>query len=525
MTPSGTLWVMAGEKGVASVSKGTVAEYPNPRLLASAAKPGDFVPLSVASAGERAWVLWTGANSYLSVLQGGEWNSFTLPAALAGETPRRLFAAGKDVYLLTSGGLYRIADGISPETIPLAPLGDCAPAVALTYTLTARELAAKGGFFEVKKEFLLKPAPRPPLPAPPADEAKDFTPYSLEPCPVKTSSPVTALERWGDLLFVGTERLGISVYRKDGLVENELYLYDAKPRVPVSLFSSSEKEVFYPLAGGRMGAYRDGGFRSFALSDSKKESVLGVDRDESGAYAITLLAQEETVQVYKYVGGAFGKIQSRKVDIATGIGSIGGFAVAPDGTFWFSIKSYGEGQEMGAAELRPDVPELVYNAALAQGQAAVKIPNGVSSIKVTKEGVVWLGGMEGVVRIDKARGVKRYREPDGLIGDYVTDMALDKNGRLWLVTVEGLGWMDGGKLSFPSGSAAGGTGVTCVGIGNDGNALIVDEEGLKRHDGSGWVLVGKRANIVGSPVLDVQGDGVGHIWVVTDRAISIYSEQ
>ncbi len=528
ITAGDRVFFMAGEKGLASIKGDSITEYPNPLLKVKAYASSMFTPLSMVLAGERLWVLWTGDGSFLSVLdlESNESNAFTFEPGQIG-LPQQLFEAGGNVYVQTEHGLYLVHHG-QVTGLPLQPLTETAQLAAMTYKITPRSIygESSSGFAGIKP-FNFTPVPRGPLKGPKEIELEEDKFYTLTPeKKLKTRSDITVLKGWKDFFVIGTRYSGVTVLGSDGMNMNEVYLYDAKPRIPFSILGSKTGELLYPLASGEMGMLKDGRLHKIKPGDLEGEKASGVHRRSDRLYSITLKLPEESVHIYSYVGGSFEKLYDRNVDLATGIGSIGSFAISPDSTFWFTIRSYGEGQEMGAAELRPAMEELVLDGAVPMPpEHALIIPNGVSSIQAGNDGTIYLGGMDGLIVISPDRSIKKYRESEGLVGDYVTDMALDSDGTLWLVTVEGLGWLKDGKLAFPSEAPYRGSGVACVGTSNDGKALVVDEDGLKRRDKSNWVILGSRGDIIGAPIHDVQADGIGNIWVVTKRAISIFKEK
>jgi hypothetical protein len=520
------VYFTAGDRGVATIDGDDIREYPHPLDRVAPYDQGEYVPLSIANAGDELWVLWTGPNSYLSVLRSSdEWDIYTFPAALTG-LPQKLFSARGEIYMQTETGFFVVRKG-EQEGTRLSPVSPTRKAVALTYKVPGMDIYAESAprFVNVKPPGG-QPVARYPL-LPPEDkiEIDKDRERSLVPFEFKNRSAMTVMRSSGDLIVAGTETLGIVVLRPTGSIENEIFLYDAKPFLPFSSVLDGNR-VLYPLAGGEAGIFQNGAIRtSMSVGSRPREKVLAMQQVGDDAYAMSLIPGEEVVAVYKLQDGHFYSILERVVDLATGIGSIGGFAVSQDGTYWFTIRSYGEGQEMGAAELRPDMGELVYNGAVpVPADLAVTIPNGLSSIQMRADGTVFLGGMDGLVKILPDRSVRCFKEPEGLVGDFVTDMVIDRNQRVWMLTVEGLGYMDSDELVFPFDPPYRDSAVACLGLGSDGSALLVDENGLKKYDGTAWKLLGAQSEIAGKPVRDVQADGLGNIWIVTDRAISIFRE-
>jgi len=310
---------------------------------------------------------------------------------------------------------------------------------------------------------------------------------------------------------------------RNGKVVGEIASYEAKPRIPISSYGAPDGDFYYVLAGGdaRAGVVADGDFSGRLVTGDEYEKLVAFDEEGGKGYAMSLVPEFETVQFFEYGDGKFGKVLERAVDIASGIGDVGGFVARPDGSFWFTVITATEGLEMGAAMVHPGYAGIVYHGAQPTPEYGATIPDGVSRIVLAADGTVWLGGMEGAVHLDKDLKPSIYREPEGLVGDMITDMAVDGEGKVWAITVDGIGWFEDGAWRFPTEYPYRGTIVSCLGVTSAGEIVIVDEEAVRRHAGGKWAIVVLREDLPGRDVLDVTGGAKDRLWIVTDRAIAV----
>ncbi len=505
------LWIEAGSQGVASIEGDSVMEFADPL-----AEGGESHPVSVAAVGEEPCVLWGGDSAHLSVLRNDAWQVYAVPAE-AGEAIRILDGGG-EALLETTRGLFLLTPRPEAGMIPLEALSEPIPAKAYSY-LAELEQPDEDADPPSKPPVREEPEPLPPTKGP----GGELPGRGLIHVNTELWSPVTAVAGDGEHVAVGTAGMGTYVLREEVVVA-QIASYGVRPRTPVSSLALSSGEFYYVLENDpRAGVVSKGSFSSELITQDEHEQLLAFDVRAGQGFAMSLVRQFETVRIYSVrPDGSFEKIQDRAIDLASGIRDIGGFLAHTDGSFWFTLLSAAEGLEMGVAVVNEDDEEIIYHGSVPQPpDRAITIPNGVSSIEMTSSGDIWLGGMEGAVRIDPDLAPTVYREPEGLVGDMVSDLAVDGDEILWALTADGLGWFEDGSWHFPDTSPYRDTVVSCIGVDGDGALLIADEEAVRRKDGDDWNLVIALEDLPGRDVLDVTDGASGRLWIVTDKAIAI----
>lgn len=125
--------------------------------------------------------------------------------------------------------------------------------------------------------------------------------------------------------------------------------------------------------------------------------------------------------------------------------------------------------------------------------------NSPQSLGVDAKGGVWFGTItSGVYQFDGTAWVHHDRASERLLSDYVTSIAGDSGGRVWLGTSYGLTMFDGvnWQTLLMSNSGLGDNDVNFVLVSNDGPVLPALEEKAK---GS---LIGKLEKADGTPLVD-----------------------
>ena len=108
--------------------------------------------------------------------------------------------------------------------------------------------------------------------------------------------------------------------------------------------------------------------------------------------------------------------------------------------------------------------------------------NSVTAIVQTRDGYLWLGTQEGLVRFDGVHfGVFDTRNTPALGDDYVQALWQTRNGDLWIGTSNGLAKLSGGEFTRMSfGDTFEGQRVTAIRESEDGALWIGSREGVSR---------------------------------------------
>jgi PAS domain S-box-containing protein len=187
-----------------------------------------------------------------------------------------------------------------------------------------------------------------------------------------------------------------------------------------------------------------------------------------------------------------------------GLGSEGiiSMSESPDGSIWMATRSRLVRYQGGKFSSRT----------LTDGSAA----GWIWTTAVTHDGALWCGtNGEGLKRFDHG-AVTTYTTRDGLAGNIVMSLQLDRKGDLWIGTSDGLSRMHDGKITtLPR---PGGFSNWCVKIireDRDGNLWIGTEGGLLRYSGGTFTSFGAHHRLSEASVLSLLEDREGSLWVGT----------
>ena len=207
-------------------------------------------------------------------------------------------------------------------------------------------------------------------------------------------------------------------------------------------------------------------------------------------------------------------------------------AEAGDGRIWFA-------SSLGIGSLDPKSGRV---AALPAGLGNdIDDPeHGRRSLLIARDGGIWFAGRStGVVRYDPRDGSRRsWRHHDGdansLSHDHVLALHEDRQGHIWVGTVDGLNIIDPDAdrvrtLKFEPGDphSLSGNIVRSIHESDDGTFWIGTHSGLNRlADADGSALrfdrVLKRDGLPDATIYGILEDGMGRLWLSSNRGIASY---
>jgi signal transduction histidine kinase/ligand-binding sensor domain-containing protein len=137
-----------------------------------------------------------------------------------------------------------------------------------------------------------------------------------------------------------------------------------------------------------------------------------------------------------------------------------------------------------------------------------------------REGNIWVSTVEGLDRFHDL-AVATLTKKQGLSRALVGSILSDKNGSVWLATYGGLNRWDHGQISTPSTGGAKREGKL---DGSDPNSLFQDSKGriwVSTLRELGYLENGRFVSIKGIPdgsILSIAQDAAGNVWVINERA-------
>lgn len=145
--------------------------------------------------------------------------------------------------------------------------------------------------------------------------------------------------------------------------------------------------------------------------------------------------------------------------------------------------------------------------------------NSVEAIVQTRQGYLWLGTEEGLVRFDGSRFVvfDKRRTP-GLADSYIACLLEDRSGSLWIGTREGglVRFRDGVFRTYKVADGLAGTFVRCLAEDKDGTLWIGTDAGISRFRDERFApALTSRDGLSSDAVRTISVDGQGRVWIGT----------
>ena len=167
----------------------------------------------------------------------------------------------------------------------------------------------------------------------------------------------------------------------------------------------------------------------------------------------------------------------------------------------------------GAARaLDPAVPLSQYGLDVWTSDSGLP-QNSVSAIVQTRDGYLWLGTQEGLVRFDGVRfRIYDTRNTPALSDDWVQSLAETPDGTLWIGTVSGLVRMRDGLFSAFREGGLDHAIVSVLAVDRSGALWAGSELGATRIEGASTRTFADCAGVPGR-VLSIGEDGRGGLWV------------
>ena len=335
---------------------------------------------------DRSGALWVGTDAGLSRLAQGKWTSYTKEKAFAGGAVNALLEdRDGNLWVGTAAGLYRFQGGRFSRFAKSDGLSD--DEVLSIYE--DREGSLWVGTREGLNRFWDTP----------------FFPLASDQGPFMDATRSLCTTRDGSL-WINTDKRGL--YRfKDGLVRRftsrqGLYRDSGGP-----LYEGRDGSLWVGTQGG-LTQFKDGLLRPYPIEGGRYVSAISED-DEGLIVAVT---QNGSRPLHRFQAGKISPYRLRDGSTPSGIPYVYCLSAGKDGPLWL-----GTTQGLGRIE------EGRYSLTLAE--------EGVHSIYQDRTGTLWLATRAGLVRYRDQRAT-RYTREQGLPGEWLTGIAEDDRGYLWL---------------------------------------------------------------------------------------------
>jgi len=545
----GGVWAATRGEGVWLLEPdGTVAEHRRDRGM-----PCDDVRAFATGRGGLWAICDRDEGAVLARFDGTRWEGFTAPVP-GGLADLGSCGEGR-VVLLTELGLFRLSqrhsdEELAPGEVLLASVEEAAPARPRRYAASPAE--APGAEGQLGAEG--RPAPRPFVPMPPPTEEEEEDEEAPPPrpvlrrldVPVQEGGRVVQCDERG--IWVGTEGLGVvrvsgrgraHVYRTLDLLASER---------PFTVAADAQGRAWLLTRDDRAGVLGESGFTSETIEPDPTAGVqlMAFGARGLGAYALGQVRGSAAVRIYRLGDDGWSQLLSRRIslsDVPTPteedateepVSAEGAperafevtfFRVDPGGRFWLGLSERvadrTEPITRGVAVIDRDVEEVTYHGQSPRGPGAVRVPDEVAAVAFTRAGDAWLGGLSGAVMLRLDGEVQRYGESNGLLGDIVNDIAVDREDIPWVATPAGVGRFLRGSWRFFLDALPRGARVSTLAIDSRGEVWGGGPRGGVHYDGERWESLGVEYGLVSQDIRSVHVDGSDRVWFVTNDGLSL----
>ena len=189
-------------------------------------------------------------------------------------------------------------------------------------------------------------------------------------------------------------------------------------------------------------------------------------------------------------------------------------ALNSDGSVWVGMSFSGTGarlQQLTQGRWKPFETPAVNNALQ------------ISNLLVDKEGTLWIGVYSQGLYRSRDGKVEHFRSTDGLSADRIRSVFEDREGNLWVATVDGLDlFRDVRVASFVPNQELDIGEVDGVLATRDGTVWIGSDSALEALRGDDQTVIRNGKIGPGSQVTALFEDHAGQLWVGVDNTLSVY---
>ncbi len=155
-------------------------------------------------------------------------------------------------------------------------------------------------------------------------------------------------------------------------------------------------------------------------------------------------------------------------------------------------------------------------------------PNFITDIAEDMQGRIWIGTHQGVriVRDGQSSRAVSLTTADGLRNDVTTRLYADHQGKVWVGTAYGLACWKNGKLRvYTNLDGLSANNITAIYEDHDGNLWVgTSEGGLDRFSGGKWTTFTKNNGLSNNKVLYISEDHEGSLWVCTSDGLNQFKD-
>jgi hypothetical protein len=340
-----------------------------------------------------------------------------------------------------------------------------------------------------------------------------------------TAAPAggSALAAWGTDLAIGTRDVGVARIAKAGagpltwLRRGEML----DGATSLSVACHHENDCWLATGARRAWHWRGDDFEADGPVDQAVLAVVGSPDGE--IYAIHRPGDGKHLTVSRVAASGWSEIAT--IDTPGERPEVSVARFSPGGLLWVGLR-YHLGREerpFGVALVDVSIGAVAYHRASADQREVRKgilpVPIEVFDAAFMDEDEVWFATSEGAARLT-GKKVAIWNETNGLASERVRAIAASPGGIVFAATGAGVGEFDGDRWSFPRELAFP---VNDVALGKDGKLWLATERGVAVFDGKRVKRLDVRRGLLDNQIEDVALDPYGRVWARGITSIALIS--
>lgn len=155
-------------------------------------------------------------------------------------------------------------------------------------------------------------------------------------------------------------------------------------------------------------------------------------------------------------------------------------------------------------------------------------PNYITSLALDSAGRLWVGTHHGVRILEESQPghIGEITKKEGLPSDVTTCIYTDRKANVWIGTVDGLmRWKNGSTKVFTWLNGMSDNHVTSIYEDREGNLWVgTNTGGISRFSGGKWTAFRRNDGLTDNQVLSISEDNEGSLWVATSDGLNQFKD-
>lgn len=399
---------------------------------------------------------------------------------------RRLFTAGKKIFLQHRKGLFELRQVAAPK--------DGAAPFSLLHLTVER------------------------APGSPADHPAPF--FVAVDAERRLPRGITVVTSSGGHAYIGTLALGVARFDGGELRWfRTMELMGGQERLSVGCGAQG---CFF-AGGGQVYRYAKGQLRALALPEGRP--AIAVLRQSNGRVAVLLRgADPNALALARVKDGKLAVERELPLRVPRGPAIARFSRRDPAGSAWVGLAYRDEQKEerpWGVGVIGVDGKTTFHRSTLLAKEKrpadSLALPNDIRDVSF-KDGELWMATGVGVCHV-VGKKVREITENDGLISEITYAIDISPKGEVLVGSYAGLGSFDGKKWSFEFSPPLSGSVRALV---RKGDVLWAGTlSGLARRQGEKVQTFSARDGLAGKRIVDLHLDAKGRLWVLTKQGLTV----